>query len=77
MDQYGQRAARAPIAPPLSWDAATQRYGMIRPHRAGRIIVYRAYDLGVVMGPFHRAIMEVTPESTPDEVFSRITMHWP
>ena len=71
---YSQRDAVDLSDLALGWEDRTLRYGVLRPTRPGCILVYRAFDLGVTMGPFSRATMEVYADV---QVLSRVTMHWP
>ena len=74
---YSQRDAVDLSDLALGWEDRTLRYGVLRPTRPGCILVYRAFDLGVTMGPFSSATMEVYADVYSDEVLSRITMRWP
>ena len=59
------------------WARRTAEYGVHRPTRAGRVFVYRAFDYWSNVGPFYRATTEVYPTMHPDELLTRVALHWP
>ncbi len=49
------------------WAMRTAQFGVVRPARTGRILVYRVFGLWSNMGPFTRATTAVHENMHPDE----------
>ncbi len=76
LERYRGRGA-ALLGVDDDWARRTAEYGVNRPTRAGRVFLYRAFDLWSNVGPFYRAATEVYPTMHPDELLTRVALHWP